>query len=312
MIALIRRALGRASSDSPWDSRKPVREELFSAERLEEHARSLAVAQPVTQKTTKGLLLSGRLTDNGTVLLRAYRTIAKSIDEGRAITPAAEWLVDNYYLVERQIREIRAALPPGYYRQLPKLADGPFMGYPRVFGVAWAFVAHTDSHFDAEMLCRFVRAYQEVQPLTIGELWAVAITLRVVLVENLRRLAELIMQSSAVRQEADGLADRLLGAGGHAAELAPTVLAEREGTILPDAFAVQLVHRLRDQDPRITPALTWLDQHLVHWLGGVDAAGRRREHPRAAHRGRRSASEPLHPEDVAALRDNSTVPFGTL
>ena len=156
-----------------------------------------------------------------------------------------------------------SALPPGYYRQLPKLVDGPFEGYPRVFGVAWAFVAHTDSHFDTELLCSFVRAYQEVQPLTIGELWAVAITLRIVLVENLRRLAELIMHSSAARQEANDLADRLLGAGGHAAEPASIVLAEREGTVLPEAFAVQLVHRLRDQDPRITPALTWLDQHLA-------------------------------------------------
>ena len=72
-------------------------------------------------------------------------------------------------------------------------------GYPRVFGLAWAFVAHTDSRFDAEMLCRFVRAYQEVQPLTIGELWAVAITLRIVLVENLRRLAERIVYSSDAR-----------------------------------------------------------------------------------------------------------------
>ena len=132
-----------------------------------------------------------------------------------------------------------------------------------MFGVAWAFVAHTDSHFDTELLCRFVRAYQEVQPLTIGELWAVAITLRIVLVENLRRLAELIMHSSVARQEANALADRLLGVGGHAAEPASTVLAEREGMVLPDAFAVQLVHRLRDQDPSITPALTWLDQHLA-------------------------------------------------
>jgi cyclic beta-1,2-glucan synthetase len=108
-----------------------------------------------------------------------------------------------------------------------------------------------------------VRVYQEVQPLTIGELWAVAITLRIVLVENLRRLAELIMQSSAARQEANALADRLLGAGGHPVEPASIVLAEREGMALPEAFAVQLVHRLRDQDPRITPALTWLDQHLA-------------------------------------------------
>jgi cyclic beta-1,2-glucan synthetase len=263
MISLIRHALGRTSSPSPWDSGKPIREELFGVERLEQHARSLAVAQPVTPKPTKGQPLSGRLANNGAVLLYAYRATVRSIDEGHAITPAAEWLVDNYYLVERQVRGIRSDLPPGYYRQLPKLADGPFKGYPRVFGVAWAFVAHTDSHVDSEMLCRFVRAYQEVQPLTIGELWAVAITLRIVLVENLRRLAELIMHSSAARQEANGLADRLLGTGRGSAESVGVVLAKREGTILPEAFAVQLVHRLRDQDPGITPALTWLDQHLA-------------------------------------------------
>ena len=272
MISRLRNALRRRSSNSPWFDRKPVREELFSVERLEEHARSLAVAQAVTPRPTKGHPLSGRLAENGTILLHTYRLIAKSIGDGRAITPAAEWLVDNYYLVEREIREIRSALPPGYYRQLPKLVDGPFAGYPRVFGVAWAFVAHTDSHFDAEMLCRFVRAYQEVQPLTIGELWAVAITLRIVLVENLRRLAELIIDSHAARQEANRLADRLLGVGGHAAEPASIVLAEREGAILPEALAVQLVHRLRDQDPRVTPALTWLDQHLAAQGSTADTA----------------------------------------
>ena len=194
----------------------------------------------------------------------AYRVIAGAVDERRALTPAADWLVDNYYLVERQIREIRASLPPGYYRQLPKLADGPFAGYPRVFGLAWAFVAHTDSHFDTEMLCRFVRAYQDVQPLTIGELWAVGITLRIVLVENLRRLADLIINSSTARQQADGLADRLLGAGdcSRGARLRRACGACRHAS-LPRAFAVQLVHRLRDQDPRITPALTWLDERLA-------------------------------------------------
>ena len=154
-------------------------------ERLEEHARSLALAQAVTPKVAKGNPLAGRLANNETVLLHAYRTIANAISEERAITPAAEWLIDNYHVVERQIRDIRSDLPADYYRQLPKLAEGPFAGYPRVLGVAWAFVAHTDSRFDPEILVRYVRAYQDVQPLTIGELWAVAITLRIVLVENL-------------------------------------------------------------------------------------------------------------------------------
>ena len=264
MWSLIRRALGHKAPVSPWDNDELLRAELFSIERLEQHAASLAVAQEITPQPIRRPPLSARLSDNESVLLTAYRSIARAVGEERAITPAAEWLLDNYHLVEAQIREIREDLPPGFYRQLPKLASGPFMGYPRVFGIAWAFVAHTDSHFDPQALRRFVRAYQSVQPLTIGELWAVAITLRIVLVENLRRAAHRIVSSRAARQEADDIADRLLGVNGHAAE--PDALIERYkegGALLPRAFVVQLVQRLRDQDPKITPALTWLEERLA-------------------------------------------------
>ncbi len=155
---------------------------------------------------------------------RHIRQPSRQSVRNATITPAADWLIDNFHVVEEQVREIRIDLPPGFHRQLPKLIDGPLEGYPRVFGLAWAFVAHTDSRFDPQMLCRFVRAYQRVQPLTIGELWAVAITLRIVLVENLRRLAEDIVSYQAARQEANALADRLLGVGSREAEPADTVL----------------------------------------------------------------------------------------
>ncbi len=245
------------------EPQEPIRGELFSIERLEQHAESLAAAQRVTGTPGRGRSLATRLRDNYRVLLVAYRAIGAAIRDERAITPAAEWLVDNFHIAEEQIREIRDDLPRGFYRQLPKLAEGPLEGYPRVFGLAWAFVAHTDSLFDPQTLCRFVRAYQRVQPLTIGELWAVAITLRIVLVENLRRAAERIVTSRAARQEADALADRLLGAGSGAAEAAATALQPFEQRALPRAFAVQLVQRLRDQDPAVTPALRWLDERLA-------------------------------------------------
>ena len=253
----------RRSSASPWDNDEILRAELFSIERLEEHAASLAAAQQITSGRTARRTLGGRLRDNESVLLAAYRAIAAAAGEGRAISPAAEWLLDNYHLVEEQIREIREDLPPSFYRLLPKLANGPLRGYPRVFGLAWAFVCHTDSLFDPETLRAFVRAYQRVQPLTIGELWAVAITLRILLVENLRRAAARIVSSRAAREEADALADRLLGVNGKTAE--PDALARRDSdsaTFSP-AFAVQLVQRLRDQDPRVTPALHWLEERLA-------------------------------------------------
>ena len=258
---MFRRA-GIRSANAGWSS-EAIREELFSIERLEQHAASLAAAQPIMRKPYVGRSLVRRLKDNAGVLQDAYGTIAKAIGAGQTITPASEWLVDNYHVVEAQIHEIRSDLPNGYYRELPKLADGPFAGYPRVFGITWAFVAHTDSRFDPDMLCRFVRAYQKIQPLTIGELWAVAITLRIVLVENLRRSAERIVDSRIAREQADQAADRLLGVNDHAPEPAAAVLGRYEKGPLPTTFAVQLVQRLRDQDPRVTPALVWLEQKLT-------------------------------------------------
>ncbi len=274
---------GRRRRATPWDGQDPIREELFSAGRLEDHARSLAAAQPVMPHRPSWTLprqlagadaLASRLAENGAVLLGCYQSIMKVVEDGRTITPAAEWLIDNYHLVERQVRAIRLDLPPGYYRQLPKLASGPFAGTPRVLGLAWAYVAHTDSRFDADGLVRTVRAYQEVQPLSIGELWAVSITLRTVLIENLRRLAQLTVLNIVARQDADAVADRLLGRSGHPAEPLAEVAAGHEDTRLPEAFAVQLVHRLRDQDGATFPALAWLDQHLAAQGTTAEAAVR--------------------------------------
>jgi cyclic beta-1,2-glucan synthetase len=274
LAIFIRRPLGSPARQSPWDNQTPIRGELFGIERLEDHARSLAAAQTIERHPPKGYPLARRLRDNAGALLECYRSTVGAIEKTEAITPAAEWLVDNYHLVERQISQAGSDLPTGFYRQLPKLASGPFAGYPRVFGLAWSFVAHTDSRFDADILVRYVRAYQEVQPLTIGELWAVSITLRIVLVENLRRLAEQTVASRVARRSADDLADRLLGVGSSDAKPIPDVLARYEAAVRSPAFAVQLIHRLRDQDPRVTPALSWLDARLLADGTSADTAVR--------------------------------------
>ncbi|HSO29142.1 MAG TPA: glucoamylase family protein, partial [Candidatus Sulfomarinibacteraceae bacterium] len=242
---------------------EPILAELFSVERLEQHARTLAAAQVVSPARRRGNAIRPRVAENGRVLLESYRLLARAIKDERSITPAAEWLVDNFHIVEEQLREIRDDLPPDYYRELPKLAEGHLEGYPRVLGIAWAYVAHTDSRFEPESLRRMVRAYQEVEPLTIGELWAIAISLRIFLVENLRRLAERIVRSRAARQMADELADGLLGLGASSPDLADASLRRLSRTALPTAARVQLFQRLRDQDPAVTPALQWLEGLLA-------------------------------------------------
>ncbi len=268
MRALLDRLVARRPP-AFWADTAPVREELFGVERLEQHARSLAAAQPLATRPAAVPSLHKRLDANARALRRAYRASAAEVEAGRRVVPAAEWLLDNYPLVERQIREIRADLPANFYRQLPKLASGPFVGYPRVFGLAWAFVAHTDSHLDVTALRRFMLSYQQVEPLTIGELWAVAITLRIVLVENLRRLADQITAGRVARADADLLANRLTASGSARSALDEDI-ALRSPLPLSELFAAQLAKRLRDRDPQTMPALGWLEERLAGQGATVD------------------------------------------
>jgi len=241
---------------------EPIRAELFGVERLEQHAESLAAADRVTERPTRGRDLLPRVRDNGRVLLNAYHSIVEAVGEKRDITLAEEWLLDNFHVVDEQVREIRDHLPTSYYRRLPKIAAGHLAGCPRAYGIAWAYVAHTDTRFEVETLARFIRAYQRVQPLGIGEIWAVPIHLRMALVENLRRLSDQVFRARRARAGADELADRLLGLSGRPTENTEDVLHKLDDTPLAGAFAVQLIQRLRDQDESITPALVWLNQQL--------------------------------------------------
>jgi cyclic beta-1,2-glucan synthetase len=235
---------------------------------LEHHAQTLAAAQAIAVGGPRRLrTLGNRVKENAGVLLGAYRTCARALQAGQTIAPAAEWLLDNFHLVEQQLRQIHDDLPPGYYRQLPKLAEGPFAGYPRVFGLAWAYVAHTDSLMSGPVLARFVRAYQQVEPLMIGEIWAVAITLRIVLVENMRRLAVQIVEGHALRVQADAIVDAVLAgaqtAGTSQLSVMQRVVEPFERAPLPEIVAAQLAKRLRGFDPQQTPLFGWLEDRLL-------------------------------------------------
>ena len=263
MNSTLKRFLGANTAVFPRHTGELIRSELFGIERLEQHAESLAKAQTVTGRPKRGRRLDSRLEDNGRALFDAYRGVEKAVREERHITPADEWLLDNFHVAQEQIRQVRDDLPRGFYRGLPKLSDGPLAGYPRVFGIAWAFVAHTDSRIEREMLVRFVAAYQRVQPLSIGELWAVAIGLRVVLIENLRRAADQIANGRTARAQADRLADQLLGVGIDAPATPVKAMLGRDSSPLPPAIVARLVERLRDQDPDLMPMLVWLDERLA-------------------------------------------------
>ncbi|HEX7811371.1 MAG TPA: glucoamylase family protein [Burkholderiales bacterium] len=254
---------GRASS--PGRSEEPILSELFSAERMESHAESLAAAQPVADDAWLADDLPARVADNSRVLFNSYQLIAEAARQNRAITPAAEWLLDNFHVIEDHVRELERGLTTRYCRTLPTLTGGSLAGYPRAAGLVWAFVAHTDSRFDAPLLARFVKAYQRVTVLSIREVWAIPLMLRWILVENLRRLAVRVAASQEDRLQADTFADELLALGAQSTTTdaaAGKTLAERK---LSPAFVVQLIQRLRFQDV----SLQWLNERLAAL--GMDA-----------------------------------------
>ena len=191
------------SSPLPDPSRQGlIRAELLGLERLEGQARRLAEACILAPRQRMSSPLLKRFMENRRVLIRAEREIlGHNRPEVQGID--ADWLADNFHIVHEVLREVRQDLPRGYDAVLPKLGVRPLSGYPRVYALALSLVSHTDSELDETRITRFVQAFQQVAPLTIGELWALPTMLRLVLIENLRRLADQMLWGWDERRRAE-------------------------------------------------------------------------------------------------------------
>jgi cyclic beta-1,2-glucan synthetase len=245
----------------------PTREEIFSVERLEQYATYLSSELTVSEGHNRGKSLLPAIRKGGDQLLEAYLLLSDAIRQKQAVSPAAEWFVDNFHIVEDQLREIKRDLPKNYYDELPKLARGELKGYPRVYAMALAMIAHTDSRLDEDAMKRFFHAFQKTSPLQIGELWAVPITLRIALLEHLRPLADRIVSARIKRARADDIADELLNFAVSPSSTPETLVKMLSSTIghadqFERALVVQLIQRLRDQDPDVWPAFDWLEKQL--------------------------------------------------
>ena len=244
-------------------SESPLRAELFSLEQLARHAKALAAHhQVVTRRGSHSLL--ARLEQNEQIL-RDYNRTTYATDQTRQVTHAAEWLLDNFYLIEEQIQMARRHLPLGYSRELPRLREGPSAGLPRVYDIVLELISHVDAQIDAEPLRAFVAAYQTVSSLKLGELWAVPIMLRLALIENLRRVAARLVIGRHARDLADLWVDRLQDmAEKHPSRLV-VVVADMAKAELPlsSAFVAEFCQRLSRQNPVVHLARSWLEQRLA-------------------------------------------------
>src|SRR6059036_1196411 len=234
--------------------------ELLGVERLEERARALAAGFTLARNPGRGPpRLLRRLSDHQRVLRHAYGILAGDVRHGDPIAPAAEWLLDNFHLVEGEMREIRHDLPTRYYRELPKLATRELSGTARVYAMAVELLRYSDARLDPRRLNRFVYAYQTVAPLTIGELWAWPSMLKLALIEHLRRLSEELIEGRAGRLEADRCF-----AGFESAQASGRLRLLPQ--VLHVAFVDQLLQRMREYGAGAAGLRKQLEERL-------DAAG---------------------------------------
>ncbi len=257
-----------ASQSQPRQSRPPaseppLRDELFSVEQLAHHARALAEGHQLVTRRCGNRLLA-QLDDNEQVL-RAHNRLTRAVNPARRITAAAEWLLDNYYLLEEQIQMARRHLPRGYSRELPRLRDGASAGLPRVYDIVLELVSHVDAQIDEGPLSAFIASYQTVDSLTLGELWAVPIMLRLGLIENLRRIVTRLALAHQDRDLAELWVNRLQDMAEHNPAYLVVVVADMAKSDIPltPSFVAEFCQLLSRHSPVLHLARSWVEHRLL-------------------------------------------------
>jgi len=263
LLHLWARLRGNALAQQYAGDELPLRSELFSSDQMEQHGKTLAGSHTLGLGRAPDQLLP-RLAENEGVLISVRNLLTEAIKADRRITPAGEWLLDNFYLIEEQIRTAKRHLPKGYSRGLPRLLNGPSAGLPRVYDIALETISHGDGRVDPESLSSFVAAYQTVTTLMLGELWAIPIMLRLALIENLRRVGARIATDRTDRNRADYWADRMTEIAEQDPKSLILVIADmaRSSPPMVSAFVAEFARRLQGQGPALALPLTWIEQRL--------------------------------------------------
>ncbi|MFC1453922.1 GH36-type glycosyl hydrolase domain-containing protein [Verrucomicrobiota bacterium] len=261
----------------------PLRAELFGMLQLESHAREIATRHAIDPTQGSERLLR-RLAQNEEVIHESYRIVVDATRHKRNVAPAAEWLLDNYYLIKEQIRMAQLHFPKSYSRQLPRLQTGDNQGLPRVYDLILQLVAHTDGCVDVENLSRFVAAYQSVKALSFGELWAVPIMLRLTLIENLRRVAYRIVWRRRLRDQASEWAQRFLRSAHDDPKHFIMKLADFVRSDPPQSgpFVAELVTSLEGHDPSMGLVINWLEQQFASRGQTLELVHQAENHEQAA------------------------------
>ncbi|HTB05366.1 MAG TPA: glucoamylase family protein, partial [Bacteroidia bacterium] len=242
---------------------EPLRAELFSYEQMGRFGKTLAETHKLSTKSRKDHLLK-RLADNEIILHEVRKLLTDTIKRKYQITPAGEWLIDNFYLVEEHIRNAKVHFPKKYSEDLPQILNSTSTGLTRIYDIGLQIISHSDGRIDIETLSSFVKAYQSVETLKLGELWAIPIMLRLGLIENLRRVSSRIAIDRIDSNLADYWAKQMIETVERDPKSLVLVIADmaRSNPPMVSAFVSELTRQLRGKGPDLALALNWIEQQL--------------------------------------------------
>ena len=241
------------------DYNDSIRSTYFSNDELRACGSNLALNGASTLPAYFPFDFRARHRENENEIFRVYKVTARDVEAGASITPAAEWLLDNHYIVEEAIQEVRRDFPRRFYRQLPTI-DVAGTTIPRTMALAWLYVAHTHGTVSRESLTAMVEGFQEHGTFKIGELWALPSLLRFVLIENLRRIAIRVDRSRGMRRKANDIADQVIRLKD--TDKVTALLKEIEPLSADNTFVAQLLYRLRDGSQTSGLVINWLEERL--------------------------------------------------
>jgi len=240
----------------------------LSPMQVQEHARRHAREQQMDPRPQPSAELLKRLKRSRLWVRQVCADLTAASRLEQKATPAADWILDNEYILEGNARDVLLNLPRSFYRQLPTLASDPYRGLPGIYALAKDLVSHTELRLDRENILEFITAHQSVRTLTIGELWAMPQMLRIALIENIQSLAVIALADLRERQLADFWANRLITANRRDSNQLFGILAKlAKAEPNPSAFfGVQLISLLYDEEAALAPVQSWLERTLKNPL----------------------------------------------
>lgn len=252
------------------DEKIKIRDASLNADELEAHAIEIAYEHAVSKKLNLFNWPVPRMNENYRYILSVYKSLNEDMQRGIGTTPAAEWLLDNFYIIEEQVKSVRKDLSKEYYSRLPMLTSGPLKGYARIYTVALELVSHTDGRIDEKVLVNYINAYQSHRTLASRELWALAIMIKLALIENIKYICQTIEESQRQRRKVeDILSSAKTEDGFDADKLVHSVKNELKGEYkINSTFIEHLSYRLRKMGRAYAPVLRQIDDILA--VSGTD------------------------------------------